>query len=83
VLNLKANSLAEDFNKTQDPAIRSSQSSYKTGSVICYGAAAGALLAGVVLYLFGRSVADEKAAQVSMSPVWTPAGFSLEVGGAF
>jgi len=83
VLNLKANNLATEFNKTHNSSTQSSQSSYKTGSMICYGAGLGALLAGGVLYLIGRSGADEKTTQVSFSPVLTPSEFSLNLRKAF
>jgi hypothetical protein len=80
VLNLKANSLADDFNRTQDPATKSSSSSYKTGSMICYGAGAGALVAAGVLYLIGRSGGgSESNSQVSFLPALIPTGFSLDV----
>jgi hypothetical protein len=84
VLNLKANSLADDFNRTQDPATRSSSSSYKTGSMICYGVGAGALVAAGVLYLIGRSAdGSENTSLVSFLPALTPTGFSLDVLGPF
>jgi hypothetical protein len=76
-LNLKANSLANDYNRTKDPATKSSNSSYKTGSMICYGSGAGLLATGVVLYLVGRSGGGEGASQVSFLPSLTPTGFSL------
>jgi hypothetical protein len=83
VLNLKANSLADDFDRTQDPATRSSRSSYKTGSMICYGAGAGMLAAGVVLYLVGRAATGEESTQISLLPTLTPTEFSLGVRRAF
>jgi len=80
VLNLKANSLADDFNRTQDPATKSSSSSYKTGSMICYGVGAGALVAAGVLYLVGRAGGgSESNSQVSFLPALTTTGFSLDV----
>ena len=83
VLNLKANSLADDFNRTQDLATRSSQSSYKTGSMICYGAGAGMLAAGVVVYLIGRSAGGERSNQISFLPALTQTEFSLRARRAF
>jgi hypothetical protein len=84
VLNLKANNLAEDYDRTQDPATKSSQSSYKTGSMVCYGAGAVSLAAGVVLYLVGRSVGRSgETTSVSLMPVLTPSGFSLTMGKVF
>jgi hypothetical protein len=83
VLNLKANSLADEFNRTQKPATRSSQSSYKTGSMICYGAGAGVLASGVVLYVIGRSAGTDETTRISFLPVLMPTGFSLNARGAF
>jgi hypothetical protein len=86
ILNMKANSLADDFNNTQDPSTRSSQSSYKTASMICYGAGAGVLVAGSVMYLIGRMSADAKPVQVSFVsflPVLTPGEFSLHLRRTF
>jgi hypothetical protein len=83
VLNLKANNLADDFDRTQDPATRSSRSSYKTGSMVCYGAGAGMLATGVVLYLVGRAAAGEELTQLSILPTLTPTEFSLGVRRAF
>jgi hypothetical protein len=84
VLNLKANSVADDFNRTQDPATKSSSSSYKTGSMICYGVGAGALVAAGVLYLIGRSAGGSGSnTQVSFLPVLTPTEFSLGVRRGF
>jgi hypothetical protein len=83
VLNLKANSLADDFNRTENPATRSSQSTYKTGSMVCYGAGAGMLVAGAVLYLVGRSAAGDGSTQISLLPVLTPTEFSLNARRAF
>lgn len=83
-LNVKANSLADDFNRTQDLATRSSSLSYKTGSMICYGVGAGALVAAGVLYLIGRSTGgSENNSQVSFFPALTPTGFFLDVRGPF
>jgi hypothetical protein len=84
VLNLKANDLAGEYDRTQDPATKSSQSSYKTGSMICYGVGGGTLVAGVVLYLIGRSVGRSgEATSVSFLPMLTPTEFSLRIGRAF
>jgi hypothetical protein len=82
-LNLKANSLADDFNRNQSPSTRSSQSSYKTGSIICYGAGAGALVAGIVLYLIGHRAGRDAPTQVSLFSSLTPTELSLGVRGAF
>lgn len=83
VLNLKANNLATEFNNTHNSTTQSSRSSYKTGSMICYGAGVGALLAGGVLYLIGRSGADERMTQISFYPVLALSEFSLTLRKAF
>ena len=85
VLNLKANSLADDFNRTQDPATKSSNSSYKSGSMLCYGVGAGALVAAGALYLIGRSAggSGNNNTQVSFLPELTPTEFSLGVRRGF
>jgi len=83
ILNTKANSLADDFNKTQNPSTRSSQSSYKRASMIGYAAGAGALVAGGVIYLIGRMSADANPVQVSFLPVLTHGDFSLHLRRAF
>ena len=83
VFNLKANSLASDYNKTRNPSTQSSQSSYKTGSMICYGVGAGALITGVVLYIVGRPSADAASSPISFLPVLTPGEFSLNMRRAF
>jgi hypothetical protein len=79
ILNLKANSLASDFNRTRNPSTQSSQSTYKTGSMIGYGVGAGALVTGIVLYLIGHPSADPTPSRVSLLPVLTPAEFSLSM----
>jgi hypothetical protein len=84
VLNLKANALADDFNRTQDPATKTTQSSYRTGSMICYGAGAGLVVTGAVLYFLGRAEGGkERAAQVSVSPALTPSAFALTLRTVF
>jgi hypothetical protein len=82
-LNLKANSLADDFNTNQSPSTRSSQSSYKTGSIICYGVGAGAVVAGIVLYLIGHRAGEKVSTQVSLFSSLTPTELSLGLRGAF
>lgn len=82
-LNLKANSLANDFNRSQSPSSRSSQSSYKTGAIICYGAGAGALVTGIVLYLMGHRAGHESSTKMALLPVLEPTGLSLSAGGTF
>jgi hypothetical protein len=68
LLNLKANSLADDANKTHDPATESSQKSYKTGSQVCYGLGGAALVTGVVLYVVGRAKGSPEVPAVALLP---------------
>lgn len=83
ILNLKANSLASDFNKTHNSSTQSSQSSYKTGSMLGYGVGAGLLATGVLLYFLGRPTADSKPSQISLLPGVMPAEFSLSIKRTF
>jgi hypothetical protein len=83
ILNYKANSLADDFNRTGNPASRSSQSSYKTGSFVCYGAGAGSLLVGSILYLVGRRSHDATPAPVALMPILAPEQLALTIQGTF
>jgi hypothetical protein len=82
-LNVKANQLASDASRTQNPSTESSQKSYKTGALICYGTGAAALVTGGVLYLLGRRSADEKPAAVALLPSWTPGLATLTLSGEF
>ena len=83
VLNLKANSLADQANNTHDPSTLSSHSSYRTGSIICYGAGAGAVLAGGALYLLGRPGSKATPAPVVLLPILAPEEISLAFRGSF
>jgi hypothetical protein len=82
-LNLKANSLADDASRTQDPAIESSQKSYKTGSTICYGVGGVALLTGTTLYLIGRAKASAASQGLALSPTWGPSEAGVMLSGRF
>jgi hypothetical protein len=81
VLNLKANSLADKANRDRDPAAESSQKSYKTGSIVCYGVGGAALLAGTILYLAGRSKGTSGG--LAFAPILGPAEAGLAVSGGF
>jgi len=80
-LNLQANQLARDANKTQSPSTESSQKSYKTGALICYGAGAAALVTGGVLYWLGRAQGGQAA--VALLPTWTPGEATITLRGEF
>lgn len=71
-LNVKANQLASDAIRTQNPSTEASQKSYKTGALICYGTGAAALVTGGVLYLLGRRDGEDRPAAVALLPSWTP-----------
>ncbi len=74
VLNLKANQAANSGSE-------SSQQSYKTASLICYGVGGAALVTGVVLYLVGHKRARAGIGSVALSSFWTPGGGGLALGG--
>lgn len=82
-LNVKANQLARDASSTQNPSTESSQKSYKTGALICYGTGAAALVTGGVLYLLGRRSTEEKPAAVALLPSWTPGLATITLSGGF
>jgi hypothetical protein len=80
-LNLKANQLASDTNKTQSPSTESSQKSYKMGALICYGTGAAALVTGGVLYWLGHAKGGQFA--VALLPTWTPGEATITLRGEF
>jgi hypothetical protein len=82
MMNLKANSLASDYNKNPADSTRSSQSSYKTGSAVLYGVGAGAFVAGVVFYLVGHST-NSTTSQVAIAPSVSPSELALTLRSAF
>jgi hypothetical protein len=82
-LNVKANQLARDASSTQNPSTESSQKSYKTGALICYGTGAAALVTGGVLYWLGHRSAEEKPAAVALLPSWTPGLATITLSGGF
>jgi hypothetical protein len=81
ILNLKANQLASDVNDREDPSKRSSQPSYRTGSLVCYGVGGAAVLAGGVLYWLGYRSGQSNA--VAVLPTWMPGTAGLAVRGEF
>jgi hypothetical protein len=84
VLNLKANSLARDYNNKPSDSTRSTQSSYKTGSEVLFAAGAGVAVVGIVLYLIGHSGESQtKAARLSIMPSLASSEFSLTLGSTF
>ena len=83
VLNLKADSLANEYNRSHDQNTRSSQSSYETGSIIGYAGGGGFLVVGAVLYLIGLRSADDRPANVALLPLLAREQFSLTIQGSF
>lgn len=78
VLNLKANSLGDDYNKNQNPDTKSSYNSYKTGSLIGYAAGGGLLVTGLILYLVGQSSGTStQASQTALLPSVSSSQVSL------
>jgi hypothetical protein len=78
VLNLKANSLGDEYNRTQSESTKSSRNTYKTGALVGYAAGGGLLVTGIILYLVGHSAgADEPASTTAILPVVSPSQFSL------
>ena len=78
VLNLKANSLGNEYNRTQSESTKSSRNTYKTGALVGYAAGGGLLVTGIILYLVGHSAgADEPAPTAAILPVVSPSQFSL------
>ena len=57
VLNIEANSMADDLNKPTgyDRGKVSQRSNYETGSWVGYGLGSACLVGGAILYYFGRS----------------------------
>jgi hypothetical protein len=82
-LNLKANQLARDASRTQDPGTESTQKSYKTGSMVCYGVSAAALVTGGLLYWLGHEKGEPKSAGLALLPAWTPGEATITLRGGF
>lgn len=76
VLNVKANQAA-------DSGLESSQKSYQTGALVCYGVGGAALVTGIVLYLVGHQRSQTPNRTIALSPLWTPGGAGLGLTGAF
>lgn len=83
VLNLKANSLADDI-ESQRPYQRSQEdkrASYETWSQIGYGVGGACLAAGAILYYIGY--VQGRDAQVALAPTVQVGGFGASLQGAF
>ena len=76
VLNLKANQAA-------DSGSESSQQSYKTASLVCYGVGGAGLVTGIVLYLVGHKRARAGSGGIALAPLSTHGGAGLALEGEF
>ncbi len=76
VLNLKANQAA-------DSGLESSLHSYKTSSMVCYGAGGAALVTGIVLYLVGHKRTRTGSGSVALAPFSPRGGAGLTLEGEF
>jgi tetratricopeptide (TPR) repeat protein len=84
ILNLKANSIADELESTTDNYQRSKEStrrSYKTFGWISYGIGAAGAVGGTILYLIGRSRSNE--ASLAFLPSVGPGGAGAVLQGAF
>jgi len=75
VLDLKTHSLVNDMYSTgYDAGKESSRKSYETWGWVSYGVGAAGIVAGITMYLLGRSRGEEAAsgARVSLLPVVSP-----------
>jgi hypothetical protein len=83
ILNVKANSLAEDVQNNYNPNIDANRQDYKTGAWICYGASATFFVGGVVLYLVGWSKGRSPGSTVSLVPSVQAGAAGAVLTGAF
>jgi hypothetical protein len=75
LLDLKTHSLVNDMYSTgYDAGKESSRKSYETWGWVSYGVGAAGIVAGITMYLLGRSRGEEAAsgARVSLLPVVSP-----------
>ena len=83
VMNLKANTLADQLNSPTgyERNKLSEQLRYETLSWVGYGLGAACLIGGTVLYLVGS--ADAESAKITLRPVVAPGIASLSLQGSF
>jgi hypothetical protein len=83
VMNLKANSLADQLNSPTgyERNAVSNQLRYQTLSWVGYGLGAACLIGGTVLYLVGS--ADAEPGKLSLRPIVVPGLASLNLQGSF
>lgn len=85
LLNLKANSLADEINQHYSQSKVSTRSSYETWGYVVYGVGATAIVGGATLYYLGWRSARTLPpnARVSLVPMLTPDSQSLVLHGSF
>jgi hypothetical protein len=83
VLNLKANSLANELNSPTgfERSKLSDRSSYRTMSMVAYGVGSACLIGGAVLYGIGAT--RSRPSTVAVLPTLAPGYASLNLQGAF
>ena len=84
ILNLKANSLASELEKSNTPYSRSKESnraSYETFGWVSYGTGAACVVGGAILYYLGHNQAQS--AQVALVPTAHPGQLGAVLQGAF
>jgi len=83
VLNLKANSLADELNTPTgyDRGKLSQHSNYQTGTWVGYGVGATCLVGGAILYHLGYS--SQKARAVALLPLLAPDQTGVAFRGGF
>jgi hypothetical protein len=84
VLNLRANTLADEASQHYSRSKASTQASYQTFAWVGYGVGAAAIIAGVTMYVIGlEGASSQSAPAVAVSPVLTPDAAGMVVGGVF
>jgi hypothetical protein len=85
VLNLKANSMASDLEKPESysRSTDSTRKDYKTLAWVSYGAGAGLVACGAVMYYLSRRKAQESSSAVIVSPVVSSSMVGTMMTGAF
>lgn len=83
VLNIKANSLADDLNAPAgyDRSKLSQQSNYQTGTWIAYGVGSACLAGGAILYYLGYS--SKRSSAVAILPLLAPDQAGVAFRGGF
>lgn len=85
MLNLKANSLADEMMKTDQfsEGKASDRDTYETASWTSYGVGGACFLAGVVLYGIGSRPGQSMSSGVTIAPAYAPGRAVAVVRGAF